>query len=177
LSTSASIQVSTAPENPVSAYDFAFSTPSGDRPLPLSDFAGKVILLVNTASECGFTRQFKGLEKLSATYKDRGLAVIGVPCNDFGGQEPGTATEAASFCQLNYGVTFTITGKEQVRGEGAHPFYQWARKELGRGTTPKWNFHKYLIGRDGRLVTYFASSTSPGAARVAAAIESALGRN
>ncbi len=156
------------------AYDFAFTTLMGGEPLLLSAYQGKVLLVVNTASKCGFTPQYEGLEKLYQEYKDKGLVIIGVPSNDFGGQEPGSSEEIASFCRSNYGVTFPMAEKEAVSGDKAHPFYRWAKAQLGFGTAPKWNFHKYLIGRDGLLVDYFNSTTSPEADRVKAAIEKAL---
>lgn len=156
------------------AYDYSFTTLVGHQPLPLAAYKGKVLLIVNTASKCGFTPQYAALEKLYQQYKERGLVIIGVPSNDFGGQEPGTEQEVAQFCQINYGVTFPLTAKEIVSGSNAHPFYLWARKKLGFGTAPKWNFHKYLVNRKGELVDYFYSTTSPDAARFIKAIEAAL---
>ncbi|KTD05083.1 glutathione peroxidase [Fluoribacter gormanii] len=157
-----------------SAYDYSFHTLRGHEPLPLSSFKGKVLIVVNTASKCGFTPQYASLEKLYETYKDRGLVILGVPANDFGGQEPGTEQEIASFCQVNYGVTFPMAAKEVVSGKNAHPFYLWARQKLGFGTAPKWNFHKYLINRHGELIDYFYSTTSPEAGRLIKAVEHAL---
>jgi glutathione peroxidase len=156
------------------AYDFSFNRLMGGETLPLKQFDGKVVLIVNTASHCGFTPQYEGLEKLYTTYQDKGLVVIGVPSNDFGKQEPGSSEEIAHFCKLNYGVTFPMTSKEVVSGDQAHPFYVWAKKTLGFGTAPKWNFHKYLINRHGQLIDYFNSTTSPDAGRVQTAIEKAL---
>jgi glutathione peroxidase len=111
---------------------------------------------------------------LYETYREQGLVVIGVPSNDFGHQEPGSAEEIASFCKLNYGVTFPVTAKEVVSGDTAHPFYRWAKETLGFGTAPKWNFHKYLINRDGKLVDYFHSTTTPASSRLIEAIEKLL---
>ncbi|WP_058464876.1 glutathione peroxidase [Legionella cincinnatiensis] len=156
------------------AYDYSFHTLRGHEPLPLSSFQGKVLMVVNTASKCGFTPQYAGLEKLYEQYKDRGLVVLGIPSNDFGGQEPGTEQEISNFCQVNYGVSFPMAAKEVVSGKNAHPFYLWARKELGFGTAPKWNFHKYLINRKGKLIDYFYSTTSPDTGRVIKIIEKAL---
>ncbi len=156
------------------AYGFSFKTLIGEDPMPLEQFKGKVLLIVNTASECGFTGQYEGLEKLYTTYKDRGLVVIGVPSNDFGKQEPGSNQEIANFCRINYGVTFPMASKEVVAGDEAHPFYQWAKQTLGFGTAPKWNFHKYLINRKGELVDYFNSTTSCDSNRIIQAIEKAL---
>lgn len=146
-----------------SAYDYNFTTLMGEEPLPLVQFKGKILLIVNTASKCGFTKQYEGLEALYKKYKDKGLVIIGVPSNDFGGQEPGSSEEIANFCKLNYGVSFPMTSKQIVSGEEAHPFYKWASKTLGYGTAPKWNFHKYLIDSNGKLVDYFNSTTAPDA--------------
>lgn len=156
------------------AYNFSFTQISGQGPLNLSQFKGKVLLIVNTASKCGFTPQYKALEKLYETYKDRGLVIIGVPSNDFANQEPGSNQDIAHFCQINYGVTFPMTSKEIVTGAKAHPFYQWARSILGWSAAPKWNFHKYLINRQGQLVDYFSSITAPDSPRVKQAIETLL---
>ncbi|HMP61661.1 MAG TPA: glutathione peroxidase, partial [Phenylobacterium sp.] len=133
------------------AYDFAFQSIDGGE-LPLTTFKDKVVLVVNTASKCGLTPQYEGLEKLYSDYRDQGLVVLGVPCNQFMGQEPGTESEIAAFCATTFGVDFPMTAKTDVKGEGAHPFYQWARAELGEAAEPVWNFHKLLVGRDGRLI-------------------------
>lgn len=156
------------------AYEFSFHTLVGHKPLPLSTYRGKVLLIVNTASQCGFTSQYAGLEKLYEKYKDRGLVILGVPSNDFGGQEPGSEQEIASFCQINYGVSFPMASKEVVSGKNAHPFYLWARQQLGFGTAPKWNFHKYLINRQGQLINYFYTPTAPDSTRFIKALEKVL---
>lgn len=156
------------------AYDFSFQTLVGQDQMPLKHYEGKVILVVNTASNCGFTSQYEGLEKLYKAYQEKGLVIIGVPSNDFGQQEPGSNEQIAHFCKLNYGVSFPMASKEVVSGDGAHPFYVWARNTLGFGTGPKWNFHKYLINRNGELIDYFNSTTSPDNDRVKQAIEKAL---
>lgn len=175
IMTSNTVSADTTQTSPSdNAYAYSFNTLVGHKSLPLSSFKGKVLLIVNTASKCGFTSQYADLEKLYEQYKDRGLVILGVPSNDFGSQEPGTEQEIASFCQINYGVSFPITAKEVVSGKKAHPFYIWARQKLGFGSAPKWNFHKYLVNRDGELVTYFYSTTSPSAPRVIKAIEKAL---
>jgi len=160
-------------EAPVQSFNFEPLTVG--EPIKLDDLRGKVILVVNTASKCGFTGQYDGLEELYRTYKHKGLVVIGVPSNDFGAQEPGANGDIAEFCKVNYGVTFPITAKYRVKGRNAHPFYQWARQTLGLAGAPKWNFHKYLINRDGELVDYFHSTTSPNSSRLVKAIEAALG--
>ena len=155
------------------AHSFAFKTIDGNE-LPLAQFSGRAVLIVNTASACGLTPQYKGLEALWNSYKAQGLVVLGVPCNDFGAQEPGTEGEIKTFCQTHFGVDFPMTSKEHVIGSAAHPFYQWAATELGEGGTPRWNFHKYLIGRDGSLAGNFGSRTEPDAAEVKAAVEAIL---
>ena len=139
----------------MNAHDFDFTTIDG-LPLPLARFRGKLLLVVNTASECGYTPQYAGLEKLWQEQRGRGLVVLGVPCNDFGAQEPGSEAEIGAFCQKNYGVTFPLTGKYEVKGKAAHPFYRWAGEQAGAAGRPKWNFHKYLIGRDGEFLDWFA---------------------
>lgn len=128
-------------------------------PMPLCQYAGKVMLVVNTASYCGFTSQYDGLEKLYARLKDKGLVVIGFPSNDFGEQEPGTEKEIAEFCRLIYGVEFPMVGKTVVRGRNANPFYLKLAEVTG--SRPKWNFHKYLINRDGTQVVAYSSLTRP----------------
>ncbi len=156
------------------AYDFTFARLTGSEQIALADFAGKVLLIVNTASRCGFTGQYEGLEKIYQTYSSRNLVVLGVPSDDFGHQEPGSDVEIADFCQMNYGVTFPMTSKTKVIGDKAHPFYKWAREQVGLIGAPKWNFHKYLIGADGRLITYFHSTTGPQDKALVSAIEAAL---
>jgi glutathione peroxidase len=156
------------------AYDYSFKTLVGNKPLPLDTFKGKILLLVNTASKCGFTPQYALLEKLYQRYKESGLVILGVPSNDFGGQEPGSEHEVADFCQLNYGVSFPMTTKELVSGKAAHPFYLWAKNNLGFGSSPKWNFHKYLINRQGQLVDFFLPTTAPDAVRLTKAIDALL---
>ena len=156
------------------AYQFSFKILKTGKELPLADFNGSVLLIVNTASKCGFTGQYEGLEKLYNTYKDRGLVIIGVPCNDFAHQEPGSSEEIGEFCKINYGVSFIMTQKEHVKGKDAHPFYVWAKKTLGFGTAPKWNFHKYLINKHGHLVDYFNTPTKPDSNKMISAIETLL---
>jgi len=140
----------------------------------LADYRGKVVLVVNTASQCGYTGQYAGLETLWKSRQREGLVLVGVPSNDFGGQEPGSATEIKKFCELNYGVTFPMAAKYAVRGPSAHPFYRNALSVLGPKAEPKWNFHKILIGKDGRPVAAFASAVTPQSAELSQAITSAL---
>ena len=156
------------------AFDYTFINIDDGQPLPMSTFAGKAVLVVNTASFCGFTPQYEGLQALYERYKDRGLVVLGVPANDFGSQEPGSTAEIKDFCTSNYHVTFPMTEKEVVKGGGAHPFYKWAANELGALAAPKWNFHKYLVAPDGRLVDWFSTVTKPDDAGMIQAIEAVL---
>lgn len=144
----------------MNAHNFQFRTITGGE-MPLSDYRDTAILIVNTASQCGFTPQYRDLEGLWERYKGKGLTVIGVPCNDFGAQEPGSETEIAQFCEVNYSVSFPMTAKESVIGEDAHPFYKWVSDTAGEGALPKWNFHKYLIAPDGALVQSYPSKVSP----------------
>ena len=159
---------------PTDVYGFTFQTLYSKKPMPLSEYKGKVLLIVNTASECGFTKQYTALEALYEKYKDQGLVIIGVPSNDFGNQEPGNDETIANFCRINYGVSFPMTAKEVVSGEDAHPFYIYAREQLGFGSAPKWNFHKYLVGRDGKLIDYYYSTTAPDSKKMTKAIEAAI---
>jgi glutathione peroxidase len=164
-------------EQQKTAYDYGFERlHEKGVALPLSAYRGQVLMVVNTASECGFTPQFKDLEALYQTYKERGLVIVGVPSNDFGGQEPGNAADIEKVCRYNYGVTFPMAEKESVTGKEAHPFYQWIYGELGLGSAPKWNFHKYLIGRDGKPVEFYLSTTGPLAGKVTKAIERELAK-
>jgi len=132
--------------------------------VPLSTYAGKVVLVVNVASKCGFTPQYAGLEALNKEYKDKGLQVLGFPCNQFGGQEPGDADAIESFCQVNYGVSFPVFGKIEVNGENADPIYQWLKNQKGGFlglTRIKWNFEKFVINKKGQVVERFSSLTKP----------------
>lgn len=155
------------------AHSFDFTSIEGER-LPLKSFSGKVVLAVNTASRCGFTHQYNDLQAVWERFRDRGLVVLGIPSNDFGVQEPGTENEIKKFCEINFNVNFPLTSKVHVKGASAHPFYRWATRELGSVAKPRWNFHKYLISPDGRLVDWFSSPTSPASKRVLRAIEAQL---
>jgi len=162
-----------AVEETVLAWKFSFTTIKGE-PLPLSRYEGRAVLVVNTASRCGYTPQYKGLQSLHRKYGDRGLIVLGVPSNDFGAQEPGSSAEIREFCESHFGIEFALTEKVQVSGDEAHPFFQWAAKEMGPLAQPRWNFHKYLIAPDGRLVDWFSSATEPEAESVCHSIEANL---
>ena len=153
--------------------DFNLVAIDGD-PLPMKQFAGKVVLLVNTASFCGYTPQYDGLQKLQTNYAPKGFTVVGVPSGDFLGQEYGSNKEISSFCKAKFGIKFPLAEKGDVVGPKAIPIYRWAAAVLGPDNTPKWNFHKYLIGRDGRLIAAFGSKVAPEDPSVTAAIEAAL---
>ena len=156
-----------------SAYDFAFPSIDGGQ-LKLADWRGKVLLVVNTSSFCGYTKQYAGLQELWSKYESKGLVVVGVPSNDFGGQEPKAEGEIKNFCQGAFGVTFPLAAKQVVVGANAHPFYRWAASDAVSGGPPAWNFHKYLIGRDGRLVRAFPSTLTPTSDDVTGWIDKAL---
>jgi glutathione peroxidase len=153
--------------------DFTATTITGEQQ-PLDAYAGKVALVVNTASKCGFTPQFEGLENLHGEYAEQGLVVLGFPCNQFGNQDPGENEEIGAFCKKNYGVSFPMFEKIDVNGDGAHPLYQWLREEKGGvlGDAIKWNFTKFLVGRDGTVIGRYGSTTEPES--IAADIEKAL---
>tara|TARA_B100001564_G_scaffold356548_1_gene370949 strand:- start:1182 stop:1727 length:546 start_codon:yes stop_codon:yes gene_type:complete len=141
------------------AYDFNFNGIDGNK-IELSDYRNKVIVVVNVASRCGYTPQYEGLQTLYNKYKAKNLVVIGVPTNNFK-QEPGSNSEIKDFCETNFGVNFPMTEKIAVLGNSAHPFYKWAKDNYGMGAIPKWNFHKIIIGRDGKVSNTFASFTKP----------------
>lgn len=158
------------------AHDFTFERIEGGQ-LPMSEFKGKAVLVVNTASFCGYTPQYEGLQSLWESYKDKGLVVLGVPANNFGAQEPGSTEDIKTFCEANYGVDFPMTEKVDVVGGEAHPFYKWAKQAMGDGSVPKWNFHKYLVNTKGELVGAFPSAVKPESAEIKSAVEKALAAN
>lgn len=163
-------------ETAKSVYDFTLKDAKG-RDVKLAEFRGRVVLLVNVASKCGYTPQYEGLQKIYERYKDRGFTILGFPANNFGAQEPGTNEEIQEFCRINYGVTFPVFAKISVKGEDKHPLYKYL---TARETNPefageiKWNFNKFLVGRDGRVLARFDSGDEPEDAKVTQAIEAAL---
>ena len=155
---------------PMSLHEFTLTGLDG-KPMPMAAYKGKVVLAVNVASECGFTPQYAGLEWLYETYKDRGLVVVGFPCNQFGGQEPGSPEAIQAFCTTKFKATFPMAGKLEVKGPGQAPVYAFLTAGQGE---PKWNFHKYLVGRDGRVLQSFPSKVEPESEELKAAVEAAL---
>jgi len=154
-------------------FDLNIKNINGEE-LNLSQFKGKIILLVNVASKCGFTKQYADLQSLYEKYKEQGLVVIGIPSNQFGGQEPGSNKEIKDFCETNFNITFPMTDKVDVKGKNAHKIYLWANKNFGRSTVPKWNFHKILINGDGKIEETYASFTKPNAKKIINKIEKLL---
>jgi len=151
------------------ATDFSFKNVDGNT-LSLSDYKGKVILVVNVASRCGFTNQYEGLQALWRKYKDNNLVIIGVPSNNFR-QEPGSNKDIKKFCETTFGIDFPITEKLNVIGANAHPFFLWAKKNYGAGAIPKWNFHKIVIGKNGKVVETFSSVTKPSSKKFISFVE------
>jgi len=152
-----------------SAYDYEFTGINGNS-IKLSDYKNKVIVIVNVASRCGYTPQYNDLQTLWSKYKSKDLIVIGVPTNNFR-QEPGSNKEIKDFCETNFGITFPMTEKLSVIGPNSHPFYKWAKKDFGIGAIPKWNFHKIIVGRDGKVADTFSSITNPSSKKFLRVIE------
>ena len=167
------LNINAALASPAGAHDFTFERIEGGA-LPLADYRGKTLLLVNTASQCGFTGQYAALQDLWETYRDRGLVVLGVPSDDFGGQELDSAAEVKSFCTINYDIDFPMTDIVSVKGASAHPYYKWVAEAHGGLALPRWNFHKHLVDADGNLVDWFVSTTSPSSSKLQRAIEKIL---
>ena len=163
----------TMSDNSKTLFDFKINSINGGE-LDLSSFKGKTILLVNVASKCGFTNQYDDLQNLYDNFKDKGLIVIGIPTNQFGGQEPGSEKEIKNFCETNFNITFPMTSKYEVKGANAHPIYIWAKDTFGKSTVPKWNFHKILINKNGKIEDTFASFTGPLSNNVVKKIEQIL---
>ena len=157
---------------PKSAYDFNMTTIDG-KPMPFSQYKGKVLLVVNTASMCGFTPQYEGLQALQDKYKGQGFTVIGVPSSDFE-QELGSDKEIKTFCESKFGIKFPMSTKSAVTGDKATPFYRWAAATMGPESAPKWNFHKYLVGRDGKLIAAYPSKVTPTSAELTGAVTKAI---
>jgi len=162
----------------MSVYDFTAKLNNGTDQ-SLADYKGKVLLIVNTASQCGFTPQYKGLQELYAKYHDKGLEVLGFPCDQFGHQEPGSDADIASFCELNYGVSFPLFSKIEVNGDNAHLLYKWLKSEKGGllGDAIRWNFTKFLISRQGEIVNRFEPAVKPDSAKLTEAVEGELAKN
>ena len=154
-------------------FDFKIKSLEGDD-IDLSKYNNKAVLIVNVASKCGFTKQYGDLQKLWNTYKDDGLIVIGVPSNQFGSQEPGTNEEIKEFCEVNFGVNFIMTDKTEVKGNNAHPIYLWAKDNFGTSAIPKWNFHKILINKEGKVQNTYSSLTNPKSKKITKEIEKIL---
>ena len=153
-------------------YDYSFNNINGNK-IELGDYKNKIIVVVNVASRCGYTPQYEDLQKLWINYKKMGLVVIGVPTNNFK-QEPGSNKEIKDFCETNFGIDFPMTEKINVIGQDAHPFFKWARKNHGMGAIPKWNFHKIIIGKDGKVLDTFASFTKPSSDKFIKIIENEI---
>ncbi len=155
------------------AYDFKFTDLDGSS-LNLSEFKNKVIVVINVASQCGFTSQYEDMQKIWVEYQDKGIIVLGVPSNDFGNQEPGSSKDIKTFCEAKFGITFPMTEKVSVKGANAHPFYIWAQKNYGNSAVPKWNFHKIIINKSGKVAETFSSITNPSSKKFIKTIESLL---
>tara|TARA_B110000014_G_C20080664_1_gene564630 strand:- start:32 stop:583 length:552 start_codon:yes stop_codon:yes gene_type:complete len=155
------------------AYDFSFNDLDGSK-INLSTFKNKVIVVINVASQCGFTNQYEDMQNVWNKYQKDGLIIIGVPSNDFGNQEPGSESEIKNFCEAKFGITFPMTEKVIVKGDNAHPFYKWAKENFGKSAVPKWNFHKIIIDKNGKVADTFASITNPSSKRFIKVIEKNL---
>ena len=155
------------------AYDFSFNDLDGSL-LSLGNFKEKVIIVVNVASQCGFTNQYEDMQKIWEKYQSKGIIILGVPSNDFGQQEPGSNKEIKNFCEAKFGITFPMTEKVLVKGTNAHPFYIWAKENYGNSAIPKWNFHKIIINKEGKIEKTFSSITNPSSKKFIEVIENLL---
>ena len=155
------------------AYDFKFNDLDGS-PLSLSEYKGKIIVAVNVASQCGFTKQYEDMQNIWEKYQSKGLIMLGIPSNDFGKQEPGSSKEIKNFCEAKFGITFPMTEKVSVKGPDAHPFYLWAKDNYGKSAIPKWNFHKIIIDKSGKIADTFSSMTNPSSNKFVKTIESLI---
>lgn len=157
------------------AYEFKFNDLDGSE-LSFNEYKGKVIVVVNVASKCGFTKQYEDMQNIWEKYEKKGLVMIGVPSNDFGQQEPGSSEQIKNFCEAKFGISFPMTEKVSVKGDNAHPFYLWAKKNFGNEAVPKWNFHKIIINKEGKVETTFTSITSPSSKKFVSTIEKNLNK-
>ena len=155
------------------AYDFKFKDLDGSA-LNLSEYKGKVVVVVNVASQCGFTNQYEDMQNVWEQYQAKGIVMLGVPSNDFGKQEPGSNEDIKNFCEAKFGISFTMTEKVSVKGADAHPFYIWAEKNYGKSAVPKWNFHKIIINKEGKIEKTFSSMTNPSSKKFIEVIENLL---
>ena len=155
------------------AYDFNFNDLDGN-PLSLSEYKNKIIVVINVASQCGFTNQYNDMQKIWEKYQKKEVIILGIPSNDFGYQEPGSNKEIKNFCESKFGITFPMTEKVSVKGENAHPFYKWAKKNYGNSAVPKWNFHKIIIDKSGKVSETFSSITNPSSKKFIKTIENLL---
>jgi len=155
------------------AYDFSFKDIDGS-PLNLSEFKGKIIIVINVASQCGFTNQYEDMQNIWKKYQEKGIIMLGVPSNDFGEQEPGNNKEIKNFCEAKFGITFPMTEKVSVKGDEAHPFYIWAKNNHGKSAVPKWNFHKIIIDKSGKIHETFSSITNPSSKRFIKTLENLI---
>ena len=157
------------------AYDYKFNALDGSQ-LNLNKFKNKVMVVVNVASQCGFTKQYEDMQKIWVKYQDKGVVILGIPSNDFGQQEPGSSEEIKNFCEAKFGITFPMTEKVSVKGKNAHPFYIWARENHGKSAIPKWNFHKIIINKSGKIEDTFTSITNPSSKKFITALEKTLNK-
>ena len=155
------------------AYDFKFKDLDGSA-LNLSEYKGKVVVVINVASQCGFTNQYEDMQNVWEQYQSRGIVMLGVPSNDFGKQEPGSNEDIKNFCEAKFGISFPMTEKVSVKGADAHPFYIWAEKNYGKSAVPKWNFHKIIINKEGKIEKTFSSMTNPSSKKFIEVIENLL---
>ena len=155
------------------AYEFSFNDLDGS-PLKLSEYKNKVVVVINVASQCGFTSQYEDMQEIWEKYQTKGLIILGVPSNDFGNQEPGNSKEIKNFCEAKFGITFPMTEKVSVKGTNAHPFYIWAKENHGNSAVPKWNFHKIIINKEGKIEKTFSSMTNPSSKKFIEVIENLL---
>ena len=157
------------------AYDFQFKDIDG-RPLYLSEYKGKVLVVVNVASQCGFTKQYEDMQNVWEKYQSKGIVMLGIPSNDFGKQEPGSNKDIKNFCEAKFGISFPMTEKVSVKGSNAHPFYIWAKDNHGKSAIPKWNFHKVIINQDGKIDQTFSSITSPSSKKFIKVLENLINK-